>query len=77
MSRREVTFTLSIPVPETGDLKTLVRGLPGRVWRALLVYQERASSRAVMRTMDERMRKDMGIRYEDALREAYKPFWRP
>ena len=28
MSRREVTFTLSIPVPETGDLKALVRGLP-------------------------------------------------
>ncbi len=77
MSRRELTFTVSIPVPSTGGLKALVRGLPGRVWRALLVYQERASSRAVMRTMDERMRKDMGIRYEDALREAYKPFWRP
>ena len=77
MSRREVTFTLSIPVPETGELKALVRGLPGRVWRALLVYQERASSRAVMRTMDARMRKDMGVSYEDALREAYKPFWRP
>lgn len=77
MSRRELTFTLSIPVPAAGDLKSLVRSLPGRLWHALLLYQERASGRAALRTMDPRMRQDMGLRYEDALREAYKPFWRP
>lgn len=77
MSRRELTFTVSIPMPSAGDLKALVRGLPGRLWRTLLAYQERASARAALRTMDERMRRDMGISYEDALREAYKPFWRP
>jgi uncharacterized protein YjiS (DUF1127 family) len=77
MSRRELTFTISIPVLTAGDLTALVRRIPGRLWAGVLAYQERASSRAVLRTMDERMLKDMGISYEDALREAYKPFWRP
>ncbi len=77
MSDRELSFTVRIPVPSAGGLMAWVRGLPGRVWQALLVYQDRASSRAILRTTDARMRRDMGIRYEDALREAYKPFWRP
>ncbi|WP_037255886.1 DUF1127 domain-containing protein [Rhodovibrio salinarum] len=77
MSRKALTFTVTIPMPAIGDLVPLVRALPTRIWRALLVYQERASSRAALRTMDDRLRRDMGICYEDALREAYKPFWRP
>lgn len=77
MLRRELSFTVRLPVPTAGELKVLVRGLTRRLWHAVLVYQERASSRAILRTMDARMRRDMGIRYEDALREAYKPFWRP
>jgi len=77
MSRRELTFTVSIPVPSAEGVTAWVRRIPGRVWHGLHVYQERASSRAMLRTMDDRMRRDMGISYEDALREAYKPFWRP
>ncbi|MBK1669317.1 hypothetical protein CKO28_14865 [Rhodovibrio sodomensis] len=77
MSRRELTFTVSIPVLNAGDLKAGLLRLPGRLWHVLLIYQERASARAALRTMEPRMRRDMGIRYEDCLREAYKPFWRP
>jgi uncharacterized protein YjiS (DUF1127 family) len=45
---------------------------------ALIVeWQERAEQRANLAGMDERMRKDIGISYADAAREADKPFWRP
>jgi uncharacterized protein YjiS (DUF1127 family) len=77
MSRRELTFTVSIPVLNAGELKAGLLRLPARFWHTLLVYQERASARAALRCMEPHMRRDMGIRYEDALREAYKPFWRP
>jgi uncharacterized protein YjiS (DUF1127 family) len=77
MSYRELTFTVRIPWPSAAELSGFVRRLPARVWRTLVVWQERANSRAILRTMDERMRRDMGIRDEDARYEAGKPFWRP
>ena len=49
----------------------LSRGL-GRI----VEWQERMEQRAALSAMDERMRKDIGISYADALREADKPFWR-
>ncbi len=48
-----------------------------RVWELLVLWQARASSRARLAALDDRMLRDMGIRREDALHETRKPFWRP
>lgn len=56
------------------------RGI-GRFFATVLTklaeWQERAEQRALLAAMDERMRKDIGISYVDALRESGKPFWTP
>lgn len=77
MSRKALTLTVTVPVPSAGDLSGWLRGLPLRVGRAMLRWQARATERTQLLQMDERMRRDMGVSYEDWLREAYKPFWRP
>lgn len=55
-------------------------GQVGRFFTMLLTkvvdWQERAEQRHHLAGMDERMRKDIGISYADALREADKPFWK-
>ena len=38
--------------------------------------RERARGRRALTELDERMLRDIGLRREDALREADKPFWR-
>ena len=48
-----------------------------RVWELLVLWQARASSRVRLAALDDRMLRDMGVRREDALHEAAKPFWRP
>lgn len=47
-----------------------------RVLTRLAEWHERAEQRQHLAGMDERMRKDIGITYADAVREAEKPFWR-
>ncbi|MDX1711648.1 MAG: DUF1127 domain-containing protein [Rhodovibrionaceae bacterium] len=42
----------------------------------VLTWQERASQRAQLAAMDDRLLRDMGIHPMDAMREAEKPFWR-
>jgi len=49
----------------------------GRLYTRLLEWQDRSEQRAHLAGMDERMRKDIGITYADAVHEADKPFWRP
>ncbi len=77
MSRKALTLTVTVPVPSPADVAGWLRGLPLRAGRAMLRWQARATERTQLLQMDERMRRDMGISYEDWLREAYKPFWRP
>ena len=42
----------------------------------LIVWQKRLRDRDALRTMSAAQLMDLGIRREDALREAEKPFWR-
>ena len=42
----------------------------------VLEWQERARQRAALRSMDERMLRDIGITRADAMTEVEKPFWR-
>lgn len=42
----------------------------------LLTWQERATQRQALASLDERMLSDIGLARADAWREAAKPFWR-
>lgn len=42
----------------------------------LRALRYRAHGRALLARLDERMLRDIGVRREDAQREADKPFWR-
>ncbi len=45
------------------------------VGQTLLTWQQRASQRRHLATLDARLLHDTGISREDALAEARKPFW--
>jgi len=51
-------------------------GILTAVANLLLTWQERASQRAQLAAMDDRLLRDMGIHPMEAMREAEKPFWR-
>ncbi len=42
----------------------------------LLTWQERASQRAHLASLDDRMLKDIGLSRADVLAESSRPFWR-
>ena len=42
----------------------------------LLTWQERATQRHALATLETRILRDMGLSRADAQREAAKPFWR-
>lgn len=41
----------------------------------VLTWQERASQRAALASLDERMLKDIGLTRADAAKEVRRPFW--
>lgn len=53
-----------------------LRRWPGRALTLLLVWQERASQRRHLESLDERYLRDMGLSRADVAREAAKPFWK-
>ena len=42
----------------------------------LLLWQERASQRQALSSLDDRMLRDIGVTRAEAYHEAGKPFWR-
>lgn len=77
MTRRALSFTVTIPLPQLGHPGTVARRAVAGVWRTLLIWQERANGRAQLRAMGPHMRRDIGVSYEDSRLEARKPFWLP
>lgn len=69
-------------VDTTGDVdrlgafwgRVVFRGARGILAR-LLAWQELARERRALLELDQRMLEDIGLRREDALREASRPFW--
>lgn len=47
-----------------------------RALAALKLLRQRQSTRRQLRELDLRALRDIGVTREQALREAYKPFWR-
>lgn len=51
--------------------------ISGRVFTVLYEWQQRASTRHHLMTLDGRMLEDIGLSRADAEREGRKQFWRP
>ena len=71
MTQRTVSEVWSGTSVETPS----VRELLGKIWQTLMVWQQRASERVALRSMDDRELKDIGITRADVWRECRKPFW--
>jgi uncharacterized protein YjiS (DUF1127 family) len=55
---------------------SLTKSFFGSVFTIVIEWQERASMRHSLGTLDKIYLDDMGISTQDALGEAAKPFWR-
>ena len=53
------------------------KSLSARALAWLGTWAERYRGRSSLRELDERLLQDIGVRREDALHEARKPFWKP
>ena len=51
-------------------------GLIAAALDAMAAWHERARGRRLLATMDERLRRDIGITRFEVIRETSKPFWR-
>ena len=51
--------------------------LHARVLTVLRTWVIRSRSREQLRELNPRLLQDIGVRYEDALLAARKPFWKP
>ena len=74
---RNSTLTRT-PVPGLHDLARLGAGLTSALpalWETLFTWQERASQRRHLASLDDRLLRDVGITPSQALEEANKPFW--
>jgi len=75
MSRRAITFTVTLPLPVLADAVTAVRRVVGYTGQTLLLWQRRAEQRRQLEEMPERLRRDIGLTAEQVRDQARKPFW--
>ena len=79
--QRTTTATIipSSPSPEARDIVAVAGAgatvLLGAVFAALYTWQERATTRRRLLSLDDRMLSDVGLTRADAEREGLKPFW--
>ena len=69
-----MTFDLALHLARrrVGDLAMRLR----RAVDLLLTWRERARQRRQLRSLNDRMLRDIGITRADVLAESSKPFWR-
>ena len=65
------------PRGATPDAGPATTGLLVRILDRLLLWQERASQRQALSSLDDRMLTDIGVTWAEADHEAGKHFWRP
>ena len=71
------TAIFRTPAPKTWAPTGFLAKIAGRAIAVLYAWQERASTRHRLMTLDDRMLKDIGLSRADAEREGRKPFWLP
>lgn len=70
------TQTRNTGIFATESLATAIFSLPVQIFNVLLVWQERATTRAGLRDLDARFLEDVGLSKHEAYIEARKPFWK-
>ena len=69
------TAIIRAPTPREWAPKGILANIASRAIAVLYEWQERASTRHRLMTLDGRMLKDIGLSAADAEREGRKPFW--
>ena len=59
-----------------GFFRWSITAAVGQVFQTLLIWQEHASERHALASLDDRMLRDVGLSRADIEVEANKPFWR-
>jgi uncharacterized protein YjiS (DUF1127 family) len=75
--RRFLPLPLSESAPPGLGLRTGLCAFLSRCADLVLGWQARASQRAALASLDDRMLKDVGLSRAAASEEARRPFWRP
>lgn len=76
MTRRDITFTIPIYLPDLHrDVQTIRRTMAG-VRTTIATWRARAVERRELAHLDDRLRRDIGAGPADVRAEASKPFWR-
>lgn len=76
MTRRDISVTIPIVVPELSrDVRAIRRAVAG-IHHTLATWRARAAERGALGDMPDHLRRDMGLSLDDVRREANKPFWR-
>jgi len=76
MTRRDITVTIPIVVPDARhDVRAVGRTI-ARLRHTIATWCARAAERRALADMPDHLRRDMGVSLDDLTREANKPFWR-
>lgn len=79
INRFSAPFTGRLRHPDGAPLHRFVatgRTVFTVIGRTLVLWQDRARQRAHLASLDDRMRRDIGLGRVEVAREASKPFWR-
>jgi uncharacterized protein YjiS (DUF1127 family) len=76
MTRRAITFTVTIPLPAAPPLLAGGRRGLARLRHCLDVWEQRSAERRELSRMNAHQLHDIGVRADEARREVQKPFWR-
>ncbi len=60
---------------QNDSLASVILQVPGQVLNKLLMWHQRATTRASLRNLDPRFLEDVGLSSKQANKEARKPFW--
>jgi uncharacterized protein YjiS (DUF1127 family) len=74
--REPLTPRASLPLAKIGGIVKAAVRVCGRALLCLEEWSARAQERRDLRSLDDRMLKDIGVSRSDAEREGEKPFWK-
>ena len=69
------TYISDAGMSKNDNLAVAILKIPVQFFKMLLVWQERATTRAGLRELDARFLADVGLSKQEAYIESRKPFW--
>ncbi|MQX35519.1 DUF1127 domain-containing protein [Roseospira navarrensis] len=75
MSRKALTFTVTLPLPGRFNPVAAVRRVTADLWTLVTTWQRRAEDRRRLQSLPAHLRRDLGLTAEQIDDEVRKPFW--